>query len=106
MNEPAKQEAENLATATEALLAFLHARNDHNWDFLFERPLKELREWGNYVAAVTLLKQISFGGMGGLIDRDYRADQAHFDNLCDVYFKALRVMEQQIRPNQRGHETR
>ena len=106
MNEPTKQEAMHLATATEALLAFLHARNDHNWDFLFERPLKELREWGNYTAAVALLKQISFGGMGGLIDRDYGADQVHFDKLCDAYFKALRVMEQQTRaPNQASEVT-
>ena len=88
--------AEHLATAIDALLAFLHARNNHYWDLLFERPLKEVREWGNYVAAVKLLKEISFGGMGGLIDQDYGTDQACFDKLGNDYFCALRKLEQKI----------
>jgi len=78
----------------DALLQFLHERNVTCWDLTLERPIKELREWGNHNAAITLLKQFPMGGMGGLLDRDFGKDQSRLNDLADSFVNALRTLEQ------------
>ena len=96
MNDTTRIKAECLANAIESLLDFLHNHNSPQWQDAFDRPLKELREWGNLNSAIKLLKEIPLGGMGGILDRDFGKDQKKIDGLCDLYHNSLQALEQSM----------
>jgi len=99
-NKALEADAKKLADAVAAVLECLKSRGVHTWDNAFARPLKELREWHNYRAAVALLKaDVRIGGMGGLLDLDLRFDeegQTECALRCEDFDLALRRLDERI----------
>ena len=99
-NKALEADAKKLADSVAAVLECLRSRGVHTWDNAFDRPLKELREWHNYRAAVALLKaDVRIGGMGGLLDLDLGFDkkgQAEFVLRCEDFDLALRRLDERI----------
>ena len=97
MSKHISPESIRLLEQIDSLLLFLHEHQNTRWDQEFERPINELRVWRNYSAAVSLLKNIPLGGMGGLLDRDYGKDQCHMNQLCETFTDALNALEQKTK---------